>query len=175
LLGRYENFPQIIHAVARVTFFCSTPHLQQTVLEVAYQLNHDVCTARDFTPLLTSKCEVSFEFGIAEDATFNYLDREELERSQKQIEIGPLPLIDLLSVIRYRTLTAKGRRSSLKSDYNMLRFAFSRRTMQLSVSHERGSQRISPEDLITFLTHKINSKLGNEAQKVPVLKHSNTL
>lgn len=175
MLGRYENFPQIIHAVARVTFLCSTPHLQQAVLEVAYQLNHDACNARDFAPLLTSKYEVSFEFGIAEDMTFNYLDREELERSQKQIETRPLPRIDMLSVIRYCTLNDTGRRSSLKSDYNMLRFAFSRRIMQLSISHERGNQRMSPEDFITFLIRKINSRLANEAQKVLLVKHSNTL
>jgi len=57
----------------------------------------------------------------------------------------------------------------------MLRFTFSRKTMQLLVSHERGNQRISLEDFITFLTNKINKKLKKEAQKALVLKYLRAL
>ncbi len=175
MLGRYENFPQVIHGIARFTFPTSTQQLQQAILEVAHQLNHEVYSVKDFTPFLTSNCQVSFEFGIAEDMTFNYLDKEELERFQKQIETKPLRLIDIFSVIRYHTINAKGKRTPLKFDYNMLRFTFSRKTMQLFVAHERGNQRISLEDMITFLANKINEKLKKEAQKRLVLKYLRTL
>ena len=175
LLGRYENFPQVIQGLARFTFPSSTRHLQQAILEVAHQLNQEVYSIKDFIPFLTSKCEVSFEFGIAEDMTFNYLDKEELERFQKQIETKPLSVIDIFAVTRYHTVNAKGKRAPLKFDYNMLRFTFSRKTMELLVSHERGNQRVSLEDLITFLTDKINEKLKREAQKAFVLKYLHAL
>jgi hypothetical protein len=175
LLGRYQNFPEVIHGIARFTFPFSTQQLQQAILEVTHQLNHEVYGIKDFTPFLTSKCEVSFEFGIAEDMTFNYLDKEELQRFQKQIETKPLRVIDILSVIRYHKINAKGKRTPLKFDYNMLRFTFSRKTMQLLVSHERGNQRISLEDFITFLANKINEKLKRETQKTLVLKYLRAL
>lgn len=175
MLGRYENFPQVIHGIARFTFPSSTQQLQQAIVEVAHQLNHEVYSVKDFTPFLTSNCQVSFEFGIAEDMTFNYLDKEEIERFQKQIETKPLRIIDIFSVIRYHTINAKGKRIPLKFDYHMFRFTFSRKTMQLFVAHERGNQRISLEDLITFLTNKINEKLKKEAQKTLVLKYLRAL
>lgn len=175
MLGLYENFPQVIHGIARFTFPSSTRQLQRAILEVAHQLNHEVFSVKDFTPFLTSNCQVSFEFGIAEDMSFNYLNKEELERFQKQIENTPLRIIDVFSVIRYHTINAKGKRTPLKFDYNMLRFTFSRKTMELLVSHERGNQRISIEDFITFLTNKINEKLKKEAQKALVLKYLRAL
>lgn len=174
MLGRYENFPQVIHGIARFTF-PSSQQLQKAILKVIHQLNHEVYSLKDFTPFLTSKCEVSFEFGIAEDMTFSYLDKEELERFQKQIETKPLRIIDIFSVIRYHTLNAKGKRTPLKFDYNMIRFTFSRKTMELLVSHERGNQSVSLEDFITFLTNKINEKLKGEAQNALVLRYLRTL
>ncbi len=149
--------------------------LQNAILGVAHQLNREVYSMKDFTQFLKSKCEVSFEFGIAEDMSFNYLDKEELERFKKQIETKPLRVIDIFSVIRYYTVNKKGKSTPLKFDYNMLRLTFSRRTMELLVSHERGNQRVSLEDFITFLTKKINEKLKAEAQKALVLKYLCTL
>ena len=175
MLGRYENFPRVIHGRARFTFPTSTQQLQQAILEVAHQLNCEVYSVKDFAPFLTSNYQVSFEFGVAEDVMFNYLDKEEHERFQRQIETKPLRIIDIFSVIRYHNVNAKGKRNPLKFDYNMLRFTFSRKTMQLLVSHERGNQRISLEDFITFLINKINEKLKREAQKALVLKYLRAL
>jgi len=175
MLGLYENFPDVIHGIVRFTFPFSTRQLQQTILEVAHQLNYEVYSMKDFTPFTTSECEVSFEFGVAEDMTFNYLDKEELERFLRQIETKPLSIIDIFSVVRYHIVNSKGKRTSLKFDYNMLRFTFSRKTMELLVSHERGNLRISLEDFITFLVNKINEKLTKEAQKTLTLKYLRTL
>jgi hypothetical protein len=175
LLGRYENFPQVVHGIARFTFPSSIRQLQNAILEVAHQLNREVYSMKDFTQFLKSKCEVSFEFGIAEDMSFNYLDKEELERFKKQIETEPLRIIDIFSVIRYYTVNKKGKSTPLKFDYNMLRLTFSRKTMELLVSHERGNQRVSLEDFVTFLTNKINEKLKREEQKALVLKYLRTL
>jgi len=175
LLGRYENFPQVVHGIARFTFPSSTQQLQNAIVEVAHQLNHEVYSVKDFTKFLTSKCEVSFEFGIAEDMSFNYLDKEELERFKKQIETKPLRIIDIFSVIRYHIANTKGKHTPLKFDYNILRLTFSRKTVELLVSHERGNQRVSLEDFITFLTNKINEQMKGEFQKALVLKYLRTL
>lgn len=175
MLGRYQNFPEVIHGTARFTFPSSTQQLQQVILEVAHQLNHEAYSAKDFTPFLASNCRVSFEFGVAEDVTFNYMNKEELERCQRRIETKPLPIIDIFSVIRYHRVSANGRFTPLKFDYSMLRFTFSRKTMELLVSHERGNQRISMEDFITFLTDKIDEKLKERAQKALVLKYLHAL
>jgi hypothetical protein len=175
MLGRYENFPQVIHGTARFSFPFSTRQLQKAILEVIYQLNSQVYSIRDFTSFPASKCEVSFEFGIAEDVTFSYLDREELERFRKLIETKPLRVMDIFSVIRYHKVNDQGRRRPLKFDYNMLRFTFSRKTMELLVSHERGNRRISLEDFILFLANKISEKLEEEVQKRLVLKYLRTL
>jgi len=175
MLGRYENFPDVIHGMARFTFPFSTRQLQQAILEVAHQLNYEAYNVKDFTQFVASECEVSFEFGVAEDMTFNYLDKGELERFLKQIETKPLQVIDIFSVIRYHVAKAKGKRKPLKFDYNMLRFTFSRKTMELIVFHERGSQRISLEDFVTFFVNKINEKLTKETQKALVLKHLHML
>lgn len=175
LLGRYQNFPQVIHGIAKFTFSSSTQQVQKAILGVTHKLNHEVYSLKDFTPFIDSNCQVSFEFGVADDMTFNYLDEEELERFQKHIEIKPLRVIDIFSVIRYHIFNVKGKHTPLKFDYNMLRFTFFRKTMELLISHERGNQRISLEDFITSLINKINKKLKQEAQTTLVLKHLRTL
>ncbi|MGD8505940.1 MAG: hypothetical protein PVF15_04675 [Candidatus Bathyarchaeota archaeon] len=175
MLGRYENFPQTIHGTARFNFSSSTQQLQQAILKVAEQLNYEIYNIREFAPFLQSNCQASFEFGIADDMTFNYLDKEELIRFQKRIEIKPLRVMDVFSVIRYHTINAKGKRTPLKFDYNMLRFTFSKKTMELLISHERGNRHISLEGFIAFLANKINERLKEETQKTLVMNYLHTL
>lgn len=175
MLGQYENFPQVIHGIARFTFTSSMRQLQNAIVEVTHQLNQEVYSVKDFTQFSTSKCEVSFEFGIAEDTSFNYVDKEELERFKKQIETKSLRVIDIFSVIRYHTVNTKEKHIPLKFDYNMLRLTFSRKTVELLISHERGNQRVSLEDFITFVASKISEKLKGEAQKGLVLKYLRAL
>lgn len=175
MLGRYDNFPHVIHGTARFTLLLSPEHVQQAILEVTHQLNHQIYCLTDFSPFLKSNCQVSFEFGTAEGTTFNYLDNEELEKFQKRIETRHLRIIDIFCVVRYHALQASGRPTPLRFDYNMLRFTFSRKTMELLVSHQRGNRRISMEDLITFLMKKITEKLEEKAQKALVLKYLRTL
>lgn len=174
MLGRYENFPEVIHGVASFTFPISKQQLQQAILRATHELNHEVYDMKDFTPFSKLPCEVSFEFGVAEDVTFNYLDKEEFERFRKLIEIKPLRTLDIFAVIRYHTV-ARGKRRPLKFDYNMLRFTFFRKTMELLVSHERGNRHISIEDFILFLTSKINERLLKKAGKRLALKQLRTL
>jgi hypothetical protein len=174
LLGRYENFPDVIHGIAKFASPFSTQQLQHAILETAHRLNYEVYDIKDFIPFFTFGCEVSFEFGVAEDMTFNYLDKEEYQRLRRQIEIKPLRVLDIFAVIRYHK-DSKGKRRPLRFDYNMLRFAFSRRSLELFVAHERGNRRISLEDFILFLAGKINERLMKETGKQLALRYLRTL
>lgn len=159
MLGRYKNFPQVVHSVARFTHQTTEKELQQAILRALHGLNqekHDLNTISAFS---TPGCEVSFEFGVAEDITFNYLDRDELERVQKGIEKEAPPTLDFFCVVRYHTLK-EGRRKPLKFDYNLLRFLFYRNSVEVQVSHERGIRRVPLEDLTNFIIGQIREELS---------------
>ncbi|MFQ6080083.1 MAG: hypothetical protein ACE5OW_00235 [Candidatus Bathyarchaeia archaeon] len=174
MLGRYENFPEAIHGVARFTHRLSVRKLQQAVLHALHRLNQETCNLDAVAPFSLLKCEVSFEFGVAEGNAFNYLDKEELDRLERYIVKRALPILDFLCVVRYH-VTREGKRIPLRFDYHLLRLTFQRRNVQLQIFHERGTQRVSLEDLITFITKCIKNELSQRQLKPLSLKYSRTL
>jgi len=123
-----------------------------------------------------SNCQVNFELGIAEEDTFNFIDKEELKRLQKSLEEGEtLRILDFFCATRYHITTQNGKTKPLKFDYTLLRYTFQRRTMEVFVVHERGTQRIPLEDLVTFLTNCINRELVQRGLKTLTVKHVRTL
>jgi hypothetical protein len=116
---------------------------------------------------------LNFEFGVAEENAFNFLDKEELDRLRKSLEEAkaPLRMLDFFCATRYHTTTPNGKRKSLKFDYVLLRFTFHRRNMQLFLVHEKGTQHIPLEDLATFLTNRINRELTQTQQKPLTLRY----
>ena len=175
MLGRYENFPEVIHGVAR--FACKSPirKLQQGILRSLHQLNQEGCGLNAITPHLPSKCEVSFEVGAAEGVDFNYLDEEELDRFSKDIAEKELPTLDFICVVRYHIVKDGGKRVPLKFDYHLLRFMFQENSVELRVCHERGTQRVPLEDLVTFMTKRINKELSQKRLKPLNLEYLRTL
>jgi hypothetical protein len=165
LLGRYENFPEIIHGVARFTCKSSIRTIQQTILSVLHKLNHETCGLRNVTPHLLQECEVSFEVGAAEDFDFNFLDEKELDRFQRSMVEKELPTLDFFFVVRYHVVNDEGKRVPLKFDYHMLRFMFQENSVELRICHERGTQRVPLEDLIKFITKRINEELAQRQLK----------
>ncbi len=160
LLGHYENFPEVIHGVARFTLRSSIKKVQQAILGALHKLNEQVFSLRSIATLSSSECEVSFEFGIADGVEFNYLNEEELNRLRGSIVKKALPTLDLFCVVRYH-IKKDGKRVPLRFDYHMLRFAFhSKNNLELRISHQRGIQRVSVENLITFITKRINEELS---------------
>jgi len=174
LLGRYENFPEAIHGVARFTHRLSVRKLQQAILHALHRLNQEIHDLDAIAPFSSLKCEVSFEFGVAEDNLFNYLDKEELDSLQRAIVKRALPILDFLCVVRYH-VTKGGKRVPLRFDYHLLRLVFQRRSVELQIFHERGTQRVSLEDLITFLTKCIKDELSRRQLKPLFLKYSRML
>lgn len=165
MLGRYENFPEIIHGIVRFIYESPLRKVQQTILSALHNLNHEVCGLKAVTPHLPQECEVSFELGVAEDFDFNFLDEKELDRFQRSIVEKELSTLDFFFVVRYHVVNDKGKRVPLKFDYHMLRFMFQENSMELRICHERGTQRVSLEDLITFITKRVNEELSQRQLK----------
>jgi len=165
LLGRYENFPEVIHGVVRFTFESSIRNVQQKILSGLHNLNYEVCDLRVVTPHLPQECEVSFELGVAEDFDFNFLDEKELHRFQTIMVEKELSTLDFFFVVRYHVVNDEGKRVPLKFDYHMLRFMFQENNVELRICHERGTQRVPLEDLITFVTKRINEELSQNQLK----------
>ena len=173
MLGRYENFPEVVHSVARFTHQSTERKLQQAILCALHRLNqekHDLNTISAFS---TPECEVSFEFGVAEGITFNYLDKEELERFQKGIKKEAPPTLDFFCVVRYHTLK-EGRRVPLKFDYHLLRFTFYKNGVELRIAHERGTRRLCLEDLVNFIVKHVEEELSKTRLKPLKLEHLRT-
>jgi len=175
LLGRYENFPEVIHGVARFTSKSPVRKVQQAILSALHHLNQEVCGLSAVTPHLLQECEVSFELGVAEDFNFNFLDKKELDRFQRSIVEEGLSTLDFFFVVRYHIVNDRGKRVPLKFDYHMLRFMFQENGMELRVCHERGTQRVPLEDLITFVTKCINEELSQKQLKPLNLEYLRTI
>lgn len=158
LLGRYENFPIMIHGVTSFTHQYSTIELQLGILHTLHRLNQETRNLNVLSPPSTSKCEVSFEFGVAEGITFNYLDEGELKRFQKSIPKEAPPTLDFLCVLRYHTLK-EAKRVPLRFDYHLLRFVFHGKMVEMQIFHERGIRRVSLEDLTDFIIGQIREEL----------------
>lgn len=173
LLGHYENFPEVIHGVARLTHRISVRKLQEAILCTLYQLNQEIPRFSDIASL-PSKCQVSFEFGVAEGTTFNYLDKEEVGRFQETIAKESLPIFDVFCVVRYHVVN-KEKRVPLKFDYYLMRFTFYKNSVELQICHERGTQRLSLEDLIAFIIKRVNEELSQRRLKPLTRKYLRTL
>jgi len=150
--------------------------LQKLILDAFYQLNLETHDLKALTRASPSNCQVNFELGIAEEDTFNFLDKEELHRLQKSLEEGETPrILDFFCATRYHTTTQNGKTKPLRFDYALLRFTFQRRTMEMFVVHERGTQRIPLEDLVTFLINCINTELIKKGLKTLTVRRVRTL
>jgi len=175
LLGRYENFPEVIHGVARFAFESPIKKVQQAVLRALQQLNQEVCGLNAIAFHLSPDIEVSFEVGVAEDFEFNYLDKEELDKFQKGIVEKEVAILDFFCVVRYHVVNDRGKRVPLKFDYHLLRFMFQENSMELRICHERGTQRVPLEDLVIFITKRINEEPSKKRQKLLNLEYLRTL
>ena len=170
LLGSYENFPEVIHGVARFTCQSSPKKVQQEIVRTFHKLNEQAFNLKDIATISYSQCEVSFEFGVADGIAFGYLDAEELDKMQKSIDREISQALDFFCVVRYHIIK-NGKHLPLKFDYHMLRFIFyNKNNLDLRVSHQRGIRRISVENLITFITKRINEELSQNRLRQLVVK-----
>jgi len=160
LLGFYENFPIIFHAKANFSCLSPIKTLQESIIRTINNLNSQEYNLNTIALTTVPDCRIGFEFGIAEGATFNYLNPEEVERLRKSLAKKEIVLnIDFLCILKYYLSQADKRRKPLKFDYYLLRFIFRRPRVELRIFHERGTQRLSMEELVEFLAKQINVEL----------------
>ena len=175
MLGRYENFPEVIHGRARFKCQGSVREVQRAIFCSFHRLNRKVFRLDVIASHLSPECEVGFEFGIAEDMVFNYLDKGELNRFEKCIVKKELPIMDFFCAVHYHTVNKNGKRVPLKFDYHLIRFTFHGNSVKLWVSHERGPQHVPPEDFINFISSRINEELSKEELEPLDLEYLRTL
>lgn len=109
---------------------------------------------------------VQFEIGVADDTVFSFLDRDEVKQLQVQIRKRLFDCLDFFCAVKYYLVSRKKPTTPLKFDYFMFRFVFTKKLMTLSLFHERGPRRVSTEELIMFLTERINMEMeDNRLQK----------
>lgn len=161
MLGFYQNFPVIPHAKATFTSAASTRALQEAIVKTANHLNSEEIYLDKITSTPIPNCRIGFEFGIADGATFNFLNPEEVDRFLKSLaEKDTVLNIDFLCVVKYYLANGENqKRRPLKFDHYLLRFLFRKPEAQLRVFHERGTQHMSIEELIEFLTKRISTEL----------------
>jgi len=145
------------------------------LLHVLHELNKQTINMKTITKASPTNCVVNFEFGVADADTFNFLDAEELKKLGNILKQQAFQVLDFFCASRYHVTEQDGKRKSLKFDYNMLRFAFFRKNVELFICHERGTQRIPLEDLVLFLKNQINKELTEKQQKTLALEHIHTL
>ncbi len=159
MLGLYENFPVFPHAKATFMSGAPTKTLQEAIVKMAGCLNNREYALDTMASATIANCKIGFEIGIAEAATFNYLNAEEVDRSLKILAKKETVLnIDFLCIVKYH-LTDSEKRRPLKFDHYLIRFIFRKPEAQLRVFHERGMQHLSIEELVEFLTKQINNEL----------------
>lgn len=158
VLGRFYNFPKNIHEVA-VFNYQHQKKVQQTILQTIQRLNTKTFEINDILPFFEQDNKVSFEFGIADGSDFIFLDKKQLEQTLKAVDEDEREVLDFFVAVRYHKINDMGKRVPLRFDYHVLRFAFHEKILELQMRHERGTQRISTEDLVEFLTKKVNLEL----------------
>jgi hypothetical protein len=164
MFGFYGTFPQNVHRIEHFVTPISSRRLQQTLIQLLHELNKKTLRLEDVgTPSVTD-CDTVFEFGIAEDNGFNYLDDEETTQALKIIQKSPLQILDFLCAVRYYRIVNETRKP-LKFDYYMLRFTFNPKFLELQLFHERGPMRILPEELVDFVIKKINDAFSRRVLK----------
>jgi hypothetical protein len=81
VLGKYENFPVNIHFAESFLCTISSRQLQRKLVEKFCELNQKSFCFEDVAIPTVPDCTLIFEFGIAEDDGFNFLNEEEAERA----------------------------------------------------------------------------------------------
>jgi hypothetical protein len=157
MLGFYDNFPRSVHNISDFSTSSTLKKLQTAIVEAFCKLNSETLALEEVATPSIPQCSVKFEFGIAEDKGFNYLDTEEKDKLLETIRKRPFSILDYFCIIRYSKVKME-KKTTLKSDYYMLRFLFENELAQIQIFHEKGLMYTSPKDLPDFLARRINAE-----------------
>jgi hypothetical protein len=155
-LGIYATFPENIHHLAHYQSFASVKQVQKTILQFLGDINRKELAFEQISIPTIPDGIVIFEFGLAEEAGFDYLSIEEVNRALDFLDQKDSDVLDFFCSIRYYRDTG-AKRVALKFDYYMIRAVFARGSLELKVFHERGPRYLSPEDIASFIIKGANS------------------
>jgi hypothetical protein len=164
MLGFYESFPKNVHKIAHLKVSASKKRTQRALTQMLHKLNNETFSLENVAGPSVPQCTVVFEFGIADEVNFNYLDEKETNKALKAISKKPFKVMDFFCAIRYYK-TENRKKTPLKFDYYMLRFMFNKKSTEIQVFHERGSRHVSPEEIVSFVVNKINEKFSRKILK----------
>jgi len=177
MLGRYDNFPTIIHGTASLSHQIPLPKLQQLLIASLHEINgrkepYEISVA-DHPG--TYQGELSFEVGVAEGVYFNYLDSNELKRLYEALSSREFfKVLDFLIIAGYH-YSREGKKIALKFDHHILRFLFYENTIELNLFHERGIRRIPLDDLLNYVIKNLTKKIGKNDLSQLKMEHFRTL
>lgn len=164
MLGFYESFPKNVHKITHFKVSASKKRLQRALTQMLHKLNNETFSLEDVTHPSVPRCTVVFEFGIADEVNFNYLDEKETNKALKVINKKLFKIMDFFCAMRYYK-TENKKKTPLKFDYYMLRFTFNRKSTEIQVFHERGPRHVSPEEIVNFVVNKINKEFSRKILK----------
>lgn len=162
MLGMYKNFPENIHRADSFKSSLPSQKFQQKLVQALHGINRRPLSFEEVSHPTLHQCTVIFEFGLAENESFNYLDDEETKRILDALRKQALQFLDFFLVVRYYKGAAM-KKIPLRFDYYMVRFAFTADLVDLRVFHERGPRYVSPEDIVNFVEKQVN---GASARKL---------
>jgi len=169
LLGRYENFPEMRHAIVRFTNQIPTTELQQILIKVLHRLNTTQRGLKFSSVKSVQNCNVRFDLGIADGLAFNYLDQEVMKLSLDSVSKAAHSILDVICIVRYYKKIGGRRYRPLRFDYYMMRFRFSEEGGNIGVYHEKGPRRFQIDDLVALIVRRVNKELaGSKRPKITV-------
>lgn len=177
MLGRYANFPAIIHGTARLSHQISLPRLKQLIIAALQNMNvrkepYEISVS-DHPGVYAG--ERSFEIGVADDVYFNFLDDAEAKRLLKHLSEGEnLSLLDFLVIVSYYYVR-EGKTIALKFDRHILRFIFYDNIVELNLFHEKGIRRTPLDDFLKYIIDNISQEIKKNHLEPLKIEHLRTL
>ena len=107
MLGNIRQFPPNIHFIETLFRTLSTKQLQQKLIQALNVVNRKPFSFEEIAIPTIPNGEVIFEFGLAEDNGFNFIDAEETKKALEIIKSARLHTLDFFCAIRYYKVTAE--------------------------------------------------------------------
>lgn len=166
MLGIFEHFPSVIQAYAQLSYSFSPAKLQVLVVEAMGRLNSQLESPPSGSEDSALGLTTAYEVGVAERNSFIFLREEEVERIKRHISRGGNEVLDFFVHIAYRHNKSGGKSAPLWGDFNFVRFLFQEKgSLEIQVSHFKGTRRLPLDELIERLVAKINEEAGKRRLK----------
>ena len=176
-LGKFTNFPTIIHGIAKVTYNDHPAKVQRTIVQAFHKLNgsNKKCPISVSGRAGTYKGRVGFEVGVAEGIFFNYLNDEMTKKLSKSITSRKLyPILDFLIIVTYH-YNSKGKNIHLNFDYHQLRFIFNIDELEMRLFHSKGIRRMPLDEFLDRILDCINGEMKQQSLTSLAFKELNVL